>query len=433
MAAGEGQSGQGPALLGMLAEQFWRAADRRFRQFVESEVARVTAPVVRGGKLVASALSGVIPLASLPAHQTTHQSGGTDALTGTVDATARHETAVNGTLAGTRRRLNLVAGSDVTISGTDVPASERVDATIALPSQLAATARLNVLVGGTSIGTRRALNLIGSGAVTISGTDVPASERVDVTIFASGGGGGGGILYGPYSSRPSPGTAGRLYLATDSHYTYAVDTGTSWQEYLDGVAVTPPAPLSAWTALNMGTGFAPFEDRGAVGIAGQADAGSQQIAVLARPLGVSPPCRIVMALRSVGHGMVYAVSAGLINLTTTQVIEVGGASHYAPGTWDEQVAVFYRYNSPSSFNSSAAPGPPALPWVSGGVAWLRIDLLPASNTRQWYTSPDGASWVQFKSEPLNDFLTPTGVCIAVRRDGNYYRYLVLLHLSITAI
>lgn len=131
MAAGEGQSGQGPALLGMLADQFWRAADRRLRQVIESEVTRITAPVIRGGKLVASTLSGLIPLASLPAHKTTHESGGSDALTGSLDATARLQIATDGTLRGTRRRLNLLAGSGITLAGSDVPASEEVQVIIA--------------------------------------------------------------------------------------------------------------------------------------------------------------------------------------------------------------------------------------------------------------------------------------------------------------
>lgn len=65
------------------------------------------------------------------AHQATHQSGGSDALTGTIDATARLSIALNGAALGTRRQLNLVAGTGVTFTNTsDDAANERVNVTI---------------------------------------------------------------------------------------------------------------------------------------------------------------------------------------------------------------------------------------------------------------------------------------------------------------
>ncbi len=56
------------------------------------------------------------------------------------------------------------------------------------PRDVAAT---TVLAGGTLVGRRRKLNLIQGLNVALSFVDVPASDRVDVTIAASGGGGGG--------------------------------------------------------------------------------------------------------------------------------------------------------------------------------------------------------------------------------------------------
>lgn len=64
------------------------------------------------------------------AHQATHQSGNSDALTGLLDATARSNISKAGTLIGTRRGLNLVQGTNVTLTMTDNAVSERVDVTI---------------------------------------------------------------------------------------------------------------------------------------------------------------------------------------------------------------------------------------------------------------------------------------------------------------
>jgi len=64
------------------------------------------------------------------AHQTSHQSGNADALTGNLDATARSNISKAGTLIGTRRGLNLIQGTNVTLTMTDDAPNERVNVTI---------------------------------------------------------------------------------------------------------------------------------------------------------------------------------------------------------------------------------------------------------------------------------------------------------------
>jgi len=64
-------------------------------------------------------------------HQARHQSGGADALSGNLDATAR--VGVRKNSAGsvfTRRRLNLIEGNNVTLTVADDAGSEEVDVTI---------------------------------------------------------------------------------------------------------------------------------------------------------------------------------------------------------------------------------------------------------------------------------------------------------------
>ncbi len=65
-------------------------------------------------------------------HQEEHQAGRRDALAGPLDANARVAVRKNGgTTIGTRRRLNLTEGANITLTVTDDPASEELDVTIA--------------------------------------------------------------------------------------------------------------------------------------------------------------------------------------------------------------------------------------------------------------------------------------------------------------
>lgn len=62
------------------------------------------------------------------AHQSTHQSGGSDALTGNIDATARTVLRKNsGADVGSRRRINFIEGSGVSLTIADDPGNEELD------------------------------------------------------------------------------------------------------------------------------------------------------------------------------------------------------------------------------------------------------------------------------------------------------------------
>ena len=75
------------------------------------------------------------------AHASSHASGGSDALVGDLDANARVGVMNSGTLVGTRRRVNFIAGTNVTINVADDATNEKVDVTInAASGELFATA-----------------------------------------------------------------------------------------------------------------------------------------------------------------------------------------------------------------------------------------------------------------------------------------------------
>jgi hypothetical protein len=64
------------------------------------------------------------------AHASTHASGGSDPITGNLDANARVGVMNAGTLVGTRRRINFIAGTNVTLNIVDDATNEKVDVTI---------------------------------------------------------------------------------------------------------------------------------------------------------------------------------------------------------------------------------------------------------------------------------------------------------------
>lgn len=67
------------------------------------------------------------------------------------------------------------------------------------------------------------------------------------------GGGGGGVGYGLLASRPTPGTAGQRYVASDAMVSDWVDDGTSWRPLISGVMGIEPPLVSAFTGMNVGT------------------------------------------------------------------------------------------------------------------------------------------------------------------------------------
>lgn len=73
-------------------------------------------------------------LTAVQAHQESHQAGGSDALTGDLDATARVGVRLDSGTTYARRRLNFVSGSGVTIDVTDDSGDEEVEIEISTSS-----------------------------------------------------------------------------------------------------------------------------------------------------------------------------------------------------------------------------------------------------------------------------------------------------------
>jgi hypothetical protein len=138
------------------------------------------------------------------AHAVSHAAGGSDALTGNINANARLITSIDGSVVGTRRALNFIPSANVTVSATDDSANEHVkdfgavgngsaDDTAAI-NAACNTARASTLAaGGISVvylpaGTYNVTNSINGTNVCLKGDGQSVSKIHAVIDWAAGTG-----------------------------------------------------------------------------------------------------------------------------------------------------------------------------------------------------------------------------------------------------
>jgi len=131
-----------------------------------------------GGTVYQSTGSAWLQVAAGATHGATHSTGGPDALTGNLDANARLAIAKSGTTTGTRRKLNLIPGTNINVTTVDDAAGEKVDVTVAITGSVALA---NGGTGGTDAATARTSLAVpkATGFASISvGTVAPSSPAV---------------------------------------------------------------------------------------------------------------------------------------------------------------------------------------------------------------------------------------------------------------
>ncbi len=131
-----------------------------------------------GGTLYQSTGSSWVQVSAGVTHGVTHSSGGADALTGNLDATARVGVAKSGTATGSRRQVNFIPGTNITITATDDATNEKVDVTINSTSGGLGDPGANGLVARTAANTTTARTITGSGAnqITVTNGDGVAGD-----------------------------------------------------------------------------------------------------------------------------------------------------------------------------------------------------------------------------------------------------------------
>lgn len=132
-----------------------------------------TLPVAKGGTGATTAAAARTAL-GVPStsHQADHQSGGSDALTGNVDANARVAVKKAGVLQGTRRGINLIEGTGISLTVADDAGNEEVDVTVTNTNSVPTASFLTLAADG-SLPNERVLTALPSIKLVDSGPGNP--------------------------------------------------------------------------------------------------------------------------------------------------------------------------------------------------------------------------------------------------------------------
>jgi hypothetical protein len=358
----------------MALAAMWRRIYRIIQEIVDQQITARFGQSWRGGALSGSAVSGPIPLASLPAHHTTHETGGSDALTGTLDANARVAVAKNGAApTGTRRTLNLIEGTNVTLTVADNSVSERVDVTIAA--------------------------LGGSGNVTKTG---------------AGG------------SEPGSPATGDLYFPTGSFYVERY-SGSAWVPWGPIYAFTKPPVLSNWTWVNQNSATATDESGG--GIFLKVANSATEINYLLKKAAPSTPYTITAALLplmgpaggsgSGECGLLFRQSSNG-NLVCFRLNQEGGTPPVLKLSVTKSSSTGAGVAHYVDADASMIPRQPL---------WLRI--ADDGTNRICSVSADGVNWLQWHSVGRTDYITADEVGFFVGGNNSQTVQLTLLSWAVT--
>lgn len=220
-----------------------------------------------------------------------------------------------------------------------------------------------------------------------------------VATNVSGGGGGSSISEGTFSSRPSAGTSGRLYFATDD-LVASYDNGTSWDDYERGAKLTRPV-LANFTLQNPSAGGAGATlTQSAFGVvlaennsAGTTD--SLRCAEIAVP--ASGSWTITARLENNYAFLGYYPRFGLYARDSAS----GRIAYFAFAPWGP----YYTYETHSGFASWS--GRTALNGANGGATQLhRWFRLKYDGTNFYFSiSNNGQNWVQLYQVSATAYLT----------------------------
>lgn len=236
-------------------------------------------------------------------------------------------------------------------------------------------------------------------AMFTGGTHSGASFAYDdsggfVNITVTGGGGGSSVTYDDFASRPSAGTAGAVFVATDRPI-IDVDDGTLWQPMAEGILPWTPPVSGDFAWVNQG-GASIDTSLGGVRMTVPIGAGANWR--YRKKTIPSAPYTVTVYLWGMMPGYDHQVSGLVLRDSGSGKIVNFGQYMNSSGSW----IALSKWDSPSSYNSDYD----SHHRVGSIPRWLRIR---DDNTNRFFEySFDGIFWIQRNTGTIGrtDFITP---------------------------
>lgn len=298
----------------------------------------------------------------------------------------------------------LVAGTGVTLTYDDNANTLTISATGGGGMSNPMTTAGDLIVGGTGGSPQR----LGAGS---NGQVLTVVGGMPAWADPSGGGGGGGISAGPIGSRPAAGTAGRLYLCTDTPL-ICYDDGSAWRCWgsYDYPVAEPDNSAFSWAAQGyLGNASVDLSKGGIILKTPPSPIDNWAIRVTSMP---TPPFTLTARMRPLLIGRNTQHTALILRNSGTGQFVAFGLTHVS----DRNIVEMTKWNDPSSFNSVYDGGitvaPPDRP------LWFR--LQDNGTYRIGFFSFDGVYWHRIPSTNVTrtDFITPNQIGFGVNSSNN---------------
>lgn len=211
--------------------------------------------------------------------------------------------------------------------------------------------------------------------------------------------GAGLVLSGAIGSLPAAGTAGRLYLTTDSPFTFIRDNGSTWDYFRHGV-LCGKTVVADWAWINQGT-FTATDSKGVVVLSGSATSADHRL--LKRSVGSTPWTKTIGVIFTTLRSDVQLVSFGFRESSS------GKLHMFLHGGKDSNVQKFNDYNSYNS-NYLARSGM----YTTAPEFW--VQLADDGTNRYIRISHDGANFAEIHNCNRTDFMTADEVFVGSYND-----------------
>lgn len=222
------------------------------------------------------------------------------------------------------------------------------------------------------------------------------------------------ILTGVIGSLPAAGTAGRLYVATDSFYDQIRDSGAVWQYFIGGqlLSFAPSTAIGSFTAVNTGSNTITNLSNGGI-IWSSPGSASTLFRGALEPKSGTFTIKVAFGVlqdNANNSGVSGIMLTDGTNASTSQVIimglrQAGNVPNLYISKWTLGGAFTGDY-----VNSSLSPPTPA--------RWVWMKMVQDSSNRTYSFSWDNVTYVQVLQTTNTDYLTTADIGYVIFDVGN---------------